>query len=205
MPLKEKLPNQIMYLALISCEDVMGANGLNAILNYAKLQKFIGNHPPNNLELEQSSEDFTKFLSGMIGVLGEKGSKTITYQIGKKSFDIIREQFPSLLNIEGVELEDRTPDRLFGEYVRIQGIMFEAAKAIFGDIYNYYEDDRGFVSELSPCYWCKGLKTQTPICNAGTGFAAAIAKWIIGNDVKIEETHCIAAGDEKCIHVTYRP
>ncbi len=205
MSLKEKLPNQIMYLAFISSEYVMGVNGLNAILNYSKLQKFIGNYPPNNLELEQSSEDFTRFMSGLIGVLGEKGSRTIAYQIGKKSFDIIREQFPSLLNIEGVEPQEMTPDRLFGEYVRIQGIMFEAAKGIFGDIYKYYEDEKGFVSEVSPCYWCKGLKTKEPICNAGTGFAAAIAKWIIGQDVKVEETHCIAAGDEICRHVTYRP
>ena len=205
MPLKEKLPNQIMYLAFMSSEYVMGVNGLNAILNYVKLQKFIGNYPPNNLELEQSSEDFTCFISGLIKVLGERGSKTVTYQIGKMSFDIIREQFPSLLNINGVEPQEMNPDKLFGEFVRIQGIMFEAAKAIFGDIYNYYEDEKGFVVEQSPCYWCKGLQTKEPICNAGTGFAAAIAKWIIGQDVKVEETHCIATGDEKCVFVIYRP
>ncbi len=205
MPLKEKLPNQIFYLGLMSAEEILGLNGLNSILNYAKLQKYIGNYPPNNLVLEQTSEDFTRLMSGFIEVLGERGSKSITFQLGKRSFEIILEQFPSLLNIDGIMPDERTPERLFDEFVRLQGIMFVAAEQLFGDIYTCYENDEGYVIELSPCYWCRGLKTGVAICNAGTGFSHAIARWIVGQDLRIEETLCIARGDDRCRHVIYRP
>lgn len=205
MSLKGKLPNQVLYLGFMAAEEILGLNGLNSILNYAKLQKFIGNYPPNNLELEQTSEDFTRLMAGFIEVLGERGSRTITFQLGKRSFEIILEQFPALLNIDGIQPDDRTPDRLFDEFIRLQGIMFEAAKGIFGDIYNCYASEEGYVIELSPCYWCAGLKTSAPICNAGTGFSHAIGRWIVGQDLKIEETLCIARGDDRCRHVVYRP
>lgn len=205
MSLKGKLPNQVFYLGMIAAEEILGLNGLNSILNYAKLQKFIGNYPPNNLELEQNSEDFTRLMAGFIEVLGERGSRSITFQLGKRSFELIVEQFPALLNLDGITPEERTPERLFDEYVRLQDIMFIAAKQIFGDIYNCYENKDGYVIELSPCYWCLGLKTKGPICNAGTGFSHAVGRWIMGQDLRIEETLCIAAGDEICRHVIYRP
>ncbi len=104
-----------------------------------------------------------------------------------------------------MEPHERTPERMFGEFVRLQGIMFEAAKQIFGDIYTYYENDEGYVIELSPCYWCRGLKTDAPICNSGAGFSHAVGRWIVGQDLRIEETLCIARGDDRCRHVIYRP
>ena len=142
----------------ITAEEILGLNGLNSILNYAKLQKFIGAYPANNLELEQSSEDFSRLMAGFIEVLGERGSKSITFQLGKRSFEIILEQFPSLLNIDGIMPDERTPERLFDEFVRLQGIMFVAAEQLFGDIYTCYENDEGYVIELSPCYGVAGLR-----------------------------------------------
>jgi predicted hydrocarbon binding protein len=205
MALKDKLPNQILYLAFITMEEILGPNGLKSILNYTKLQKFIDNSPPNNMELEQSYEDFTRLMTGLIDVLGEQGSRTILFQAGKRSFEIILEQFPGLLNLDGVEPADRTPERMFGELVRIQNITFDAAKYIFGDIYTCYENEEGYVIELAPCYWCHGLRTKAPICHAGTGMSTAIGRWVTGQDIKVEETLCIARGDDRCRHVMYRP
>jgi hypothetical protein len=48
MTIKEKLPNQLFHLACLTLEEVLGERGLNSILNYAQLKKFIGNYPPNN-------------------------------------------------------------------------------------------------------------------------------------------------------------
>ncbi len=205
MPLKEKLPNQVLHLVFIVAEEILGKNGLNSLLNYTKLQKFIGNYPPNNMEMEQGFDDLSRIMTGLIEILGEHGSKTISFQIGKRTFEIIRDKFPSMLKINEIEPQERTPDRLFDEFVRIQGIMFEAAKEIFGDIYKYYETEEGYVIELSPCYWCIGLKTDRPICNAGNGFSFAVGQWIVREDLKIEETHCIAKGDKMCRHLIHRP
>ncbi len=206
MSIKDKLPNQLLYLGFVTVEDIMGLNGLNSILNYAKLKKYIGNYPPNNLTVELDTKDFTDFLTGMINVLGENGAKIVMLQAGRRSFEIMLKEFPTLFNLEGVKPQERTADKMFEEYIRISGIVVEAAKGIFGaDIYNRYETDEGLASEISPCYWCYGLKASRNICHAEVGFESGLAKWIFGKEVRIEETHCIAHGDDMCRFLLYRP
>lgn len=43
-------PNKIARLALTALEEVMGKNGLNAILNLAGLAYLIDNYPSDNLD-----------------------------------------------------------------------------------------------------------------------------------------------------------
>ena len=60
--------NSLVRQALTSAQEVMGDNGLNAVLRTSGLERFIGNLPPNNLEpsiqasqyaqLNQAIEDF---------------------------------------------------------------------------------------------------------------------------------------------------
>ena len=44
-------PNKMGRMMLLALEDVMGKNGVNAVLNLAKLRHLINNYPPNNLDL----------------------------------------------------------------------------------------------------------------------------------------------------------
>ena len=50
MSMKDKYPNQLYYMLLITAEEILGKNGLNSVLNYAGLQKFIGDYPPSDME-----------------------------------------------------------------------------------------------------------------------------------------------------------
>ena len=43
-------PNKFGLITIKSLEEVMGRNGLNAILNLAGLNHYIENYPPDNLE-----------------------------------------------------------------------------------------------------------------------------------------------------------
>ena len=72
MGLNEKVPNQLLYLTFMTAKEVLGENGLNTILNYAGLQRFIGNYPADNLELGVYNKEFIQFLTGVIGVFGER-------------------------------------------------------------------------------------------------------------------------------------
>lgn len=205
MSLKGKLPNQIISLAITTIEEVTGRNGVNSILNYTNLQKFIDNYPPYNLELEQSSDDFARLLTGIIDVFGEKGARPILFRGGKRSFEIMRENYPSLWSLDGIEPTEKTPERLYKEFVKIQNIIVNASTQIFGDIYKLYETDDGLVLENHDCYWCKGLKAKEPICHGSVGFNYAIAEWIMGKDSRVEEVKCSAMGDDMCMFIMYKP
>jgi hypothetical protein len=43
-------PNKMGRIILLALEEVMGRNGVNAVLNLAKLRQRVNNYPPNNLE-----------------------------------------------------------------------------------------------------------------------------------------------------------
>ena len=45
-------PNKMGRIYLMAMEEVMGANGIKAVLNLAKVPELIGNYPPNNLARE---------------------------------------------------------------------------------------------------------------------------------------------------------
>ena len=97
MPLKEKLPNQLLSLAFVTTEEMLGKNGLNSILNYTKLQHYIDNYPPNTFDQEHPASDFTRFVAGMVEVMGEMGARSLMLQSGLKAFEIMLRDMPSLL------------------------------------------------------------------------------------------------------------
>ncbi|MCS6964762.1 MAG: hypothetical protein NZM16_12045, partial [Thermoflexus sp.] len=52
-------PNKIARIFLEALEEVMGKNGLNAVLHLARLPHLIDNYPPDNLERGFDFADFT--------------------------------------------------------------------------------------------------------------------------------------------------
>ena len=53
-------PNKFALLYLQALEEVMGKNGINAILNLAGLSHYINNYPPDNLD-KGTGIDFAEF------------------------------------------------------------------------------------------------------------------------------------------------
>ncbi|MCI0476207.1 MAG: hypothetical protein L0Y55_08170, partial [Anaerolineales bacterium] len=46
-----KMPNDALRLFFLAIEEVMGKDGMRAALHGAKLEKYIDNYPPKNLEM----------------------------------------------------------------------------------------------------------------------------------------------------------
>ena len=60
-------PNKFARIFLDAMEEVMGKNGLNAVLHLAGLDNLIGNYPPDNLEKAFDFADFTALVCGAGG------------------------------------------------------------------------------------------------------------------------------------------
>ena len=43
-------PNKIGRIILLATEEVMGRNGVNAVLNLARLRHLVNSYPPNNFD-----------------------------------------------------------------------------------------------------------------------------------------------------------
>jgi hypothetical protein len=79
-------PNKIARIALMAIEDVMGKNGLNAILNLAGLSHLIDNYPPDNLERQFDFADFSAINGALEEMYGPRGGRGLALRAGRAPF-----------------------------------------------------------------------------------------------------------------------
>ena len=75
--------NRMGRMYLQALEDVMGKNGLNAILNSAGLRTRIGNYPANNLDLGWSFREVSAISQALDDQYGRQGGKGIAIRGGR--------------------------------------------------------------------------------------------------------------------------
>lgn len=187
--------NSLVRQALTSAQEVMGDNGLNAVLNACGLERFIGNFPPNNLEPSIHASQYAKLNEAIEQFYG-RGGKGMLRRIGKASFQYgVREQ-SALLGVAGVAL------KLLPEKQRIKFIlngMVDALKKSNPQVNAWVDESGDKLAYIeSTCAICHGRQSAEPICHLYVGSIAEAVQWATGNEHAIRETHCIARGDEYC-------
>src|SRR5215510_258959 len=187
--------NALVRQALTSAQEVMGENGLHAVLRTSGLERFIGNFPPDNLEPGISASEYGKLNEAIEAFYG-RGGRGMLRRIGKASFQYgVREQ-AALLGVAGVAL------KLLPERQRIKFILNSMAGALkkTNPQVNAWVDDSGerIAYMESTCAVCFGRHTAEPICHLYAGSIAEAVQWATGKEFKITETHCLAKGDEYC-------
>ena len=190
-----KIVNSLVRQALTSAQEVMGDNGLNAVLRTSGLERFIDNFPPNDLQPSINASQYAQLNQSIEDFYG-RGGKGMLLRIGKASFQYgVREQ-AALLGIAGVAL------KLLPEKQRIKFIlngMADALKKSNPEV-NAWVDERGdkLAYIESTCAICHGRHSETAICHLYLGSVAEAVQWATGKEYAVSETHCIAKGDEYC-------
>jgi predicted hydrocarbon binding protein len=191
------IPNSLMYISLLSLEEILGKHGLNAILRYAKLDRFMDEFPPNNEKLEVPIAEFMSLFRSMLDIFGERGTRPLLYNAGRKSFRVTLEKNPALIGVINLGLKVLSPRKRAEKTLKV---ATKAGDKLFGIQQKFTVLENGFRTEISDCFWCKGLKTVDPVCHAEVGFEAELVKWATGGDIEYDaqEVTCIARGDACC-------
>lgn len=187
--------NSLVRQALTSMQEVMGENGLTAVLKTCGLDRFVGNLPPNNLEPSIKASQYAQLNQAIEDFYG-RGGRGILRRIGKASFQYgVREQ-AALLGVAGVAL------KLMPQRERIKFILNGMANALkkSNPEVNAWLDESGdrLAYVESTCAICNGRHSDRPICYLYVGSVAEAVQWATGREYDVVETHCIARGDEYC-------
>jgi predicted hydrocarbon binding protein len=187
--------NSLVRQALTSAQEVMGDNGLNAVLRTSGLERFIGNFPPNNLEPSIQASQYAQLNRAIEDFYG-RGGKGMLRRIGKASFQYgLREQ-SALLGVAGVAL------KLLPEKQRIKFIlngMADALKKSNPEVNAWIDESGDRLAYIeATCAICHSRHSETPICYLYIGSIAEAVHWATGKEYEIRETHCLAKGDEYC-------
>src|SRR6188474_2091718 len=181
--------NALVRQALTSAQEVMGENGLNAVLRTSELERFIGNFPPDNLEPSIRASEYAK-LNAAIEAFYGRGGRGMLRRIGKASFQYAVREQAALLGIAGVAL------KLLPEKQRIKFIlngMVDALKKSNPQVDARLDETGDRLAYIeSTCAICHSRHSETPICYLYVGSIGEAVQWATGKEHQITETHCLA-------------
>jgi predicted hydrocarbon binding protein len=189
-------PNLIAKIYLEAIEDVMGTNGMKALLNMANMQHLIGNFPPGNLSKQFDFADFAHLNEAMEMMYGPRGGRALSLRAGRKAFDQGLRNFGAMVGIA-----DRA-FRLLPLKLKMKvglGAMAKAFSSTSDQISYVKEEDDHFLYVIDRCPVCWGRHSDTPICHAAMGIIQEGLSWGSGGlQFKTAEVTCIAKGDPAC-------
>jgi hypothetical protein len=189
--------NRIARIYIQAMEELMGQNGLNALLNLTGLQGYVGNYPPSNLNQEFDFADFSNLNQGVLDVYGKRGGGGLSIRAGRTTFDQGLKGFGALAGVN---------DQAFqvlphSTKVRIGLPAMAKIFSQFSDQISRVETfDDHYLYSIDRCPVCWGQQSDGPICYVATGLLQEGLHWVSGGrEFQVEEIECFAVGDEACI------
>ena len=187
--------NALVRQALVSAQEVMGENGLNAVLRSVGLVRFIGNFPPNDTNPGIKTVEYAKFNEAIEAFYG-RGGKGMLRRIGKASFQYGVHEQGALMGVAGAAL------KLMPQRQRIKFVlnaMVNALKKTNDQVDAWVEEEGNKIAYCeSTCAICLGRHSSDPICHLYVGSVGEAVRWATDQEYEIIETHCIARGDKYC-------
>ncbi len=189
-------PNKMGRIVLLAMEKVMGHNGVNAILNLARLQQRIENYPPNNFDKEFSFDELGRLLQALDEMYGPRGGRGLAQRIGRTCFKLGIKDLGPVLGMADLAFRVLPLAMKLRVGFEVLAHMFER----FSDhLVRFEEDEQYFHWIIERCGVCWGRKSNSPCCHLAVGILDEGLYWVSGGkSFYVEEVSCIAAGEQTC-------
>jgi predicted hydrocarbon binding protein len=180
-------------ILLLGLKEILGSNGLNALLNMAELPDFIG---ASTDDREIGFEDLSKILVTLEKIYGPHGGHGVALRTGRACYKYSLQEFGPELGTQDMGFRLLPPD---------QKLVAQAER--LADLFNANSDQRVRVQEneaqilwqIDRCPACWGRRVEVPVCHLAVGLLQEACYWVSGGKLyNVEEKSCIARGDPSC-------
>ncbi len=189
-------PNKMARIVLLAMEEVMGRNGVAAVLNLANLKHLVNNYPPNNFDLQVTFGDLGALMRALDVMYGPRGGRGLALRAGRACFKHGLKEFGAASGIDDLSF------RLLPLPLRLKvgGEAFCATLNQYSDqLVQCSETDDTLVVEIGRCAVCWGRTGAGPCCFLWVGLLQEALYWASGGKYfDVNETACVACGDEAC-------
>jgi predicted hydrocarbon binding protein len=178
-------------------EDVVGKNGLNAILNLANRSYLIDQYPPKNLAKEFDFADVAAINQAVVEMYGDRGGRGLALRAGRATFDEDLRSFGALAGTTAREFQQLPLQ------VRLR-LGLQALAKIFSSVSDQIctveEREEAYTYTIQRCPACWGRHAADhPICYSVVGLLEESLKWISGgHEFQVVEVDCLAMGKDSC-------
>ncbi len=189
-------PNRMGRIILLSMEEVMGRNGVNAILKLAALPSYMEAYPEDDTKLAFSFSILGSITGTLEHAYGPHGGRGLALRVGRACFNYGVRQYGTQLGLTEMAF------RLLPLPMKVS-----AGAKVLAELFNNYTDQRVRVEEddgkllwhIDRCPLCWERKAQDPVCHLAVGLLQEALYWLSGGKVfNVEEQTCIAMGDATC-------
>jgi predicted hydrocarbon binding protein len=193
---QKTFPNKMGRIVLLALEEVMGRNGINAILNLARLQNRIGDYPPNDFERRFTFDELGRLLQALDEMYGPRSGRGLARRAGRASFRYGIKDYGPILGLADLAF------RVLPTRMRIK-----VGLEVLAETFNRFTDQRVQLLEedqyihwvVEQCGVCWGRHSGEPCCHLLVGVLEEGLYWVSGGKTfYVEEISCIARGDEAC-------
>jgi predicted hydrocarbon binding protein len=194
---EKELVNRAFRVILLGVEDVVGKNGMAAVLRAAKLPQYIDNYPPSDTENGGHAVHYLSNINhALYDIYGARGARAILNRIGRGRARKAIEENATFANAT------RAATMLLPRRMRIKLSLEKVSKEYshqMGTSIKISEDAESIYWEDPLCSSCLDWKSETPVCYTNAGFIFGILSWGLGDDdLQIQEVTCRAKGDAVC-------
>ena len=190
-------PNKFGLITIKSLEEVMGKNGLNAILNLAGLNNYIDSYPPDNLDKGFDFAELSAICTALEEMYGPRGGRGLALRAGRATFSDALKNFGALAGVADLAFV------VLPLHAKLR-IGVPAMAKIFSQLSDQLstveERDSEYVYTIYKCPVCWGRhNADKPVCYVATGLLQEGLKWVSGgNEFRVNELKCVAMGDDVC-------
>ena len=191
------VPNRIARYMIMTLQDLMGENGLNAVLKRGGLPNYQQICPPDTMDNAFEFATYSAICAAVADTYGPRGAKVFMIRAGKAGF---RNGIQSFIDHYGAGLE--ATGKLVPLSIKLPLFLKWIAK-------NYTETsdrivaikDNGdhylYINKHCPVCW--GRTVSTPDCHITLGFLQEATAFISnGSQFQIRQITSIGAGDLSC-------
>ncbi len=189
--------NKIVLISLNSLQEVMGKNGVNAILNLAHLSYLIDNYPPNNLDREFDFADFSAINLALEEMYGPRGGRGLALRAGRVAFADSLRNFGALAGVGDLAFKVLPLQTKMRIGIPVMAKIFSQISDQYSTVKEREED---YVYTIHRCPVCWGRNhSDKPVCFMAIGLLQGGLKWLSGGqEFRVNEAKCVAMGDEVC-------
>ena len=190
-------PNKFGLIILKSLEEVMGKNGLNAILNLAGMSNYIDTYPPDNLDKGFDFSELSAIGTALEDMYGPRGGRGLALRAGRATFSDALKNFGALAGVADLAFV------VLPLHAKLR-IGVPAMAKIFSQLSDQLstveEKDNEYLYTIHKCPCCWGRHhADKPVCFIATGLLQEGLKWVSGgNEFRVNESKCVAVGDDVC-------
>lgn len=189
-------PPKMGRIMLLGMEEIMGVNGVEAVLRLCSLENYNRDFSQANANQTFSFEEVSRLQSALEQAYGPHGGRGLALRIGRACFKYGLKEYGSMLGLTEMAF------RLLSLPVKLH-----IGAKTFADLFNKHTDQRVRVEEkdnkifwhIERCPLCWERKAGEPICHLAVGLLQESLYWLSGGKIfNVEETACIAKGDAVC-------